>query len=136
MASTALAVAGDAASLSRHETLTRAFFQAWERYDEDAIVDAFAPDAVYHNIPYKPVSGRDNIRKAVHRFLQTGENMTFDLRKLIIAGDSVVTERVDGWTHKGQARSLPVMGILEFDASGRITSWREYFDVKTFEGAG
>lgn len=135
MGNTALAVAGDAASLTQHESLARAFFKAWERYDENAIVDAFAEDAVYHNIPYKPVSGRDNIRKAVQRFLKTGENMTFDLRKLIIAGDSVVTERVDGWTHKGEARSLPVMGILEFDGNGKITSWREYFDVKTFEGA-
>jgi len=30
---------------------------------------------------------------------------------------------------------LPVMGILEFDAAGKLTGWREYFDVKTFQGA-
>lgn len=135
MANSALAISGDSATLDRNEQLTRDFFAAWERADERAIVSAFAEDAIYHNIPYKPVSGADAIGKAVHGFLKTGENMTFELCKLIVAGDTVVTERVDGWTHNGERKSLPVMGILEFNAAGKISGWREYFDVKTFEGS-
>ena len=134
MTNTALAVAGDDSTLSRNEQLTRDFFDAWERVDEDAIIGAFADDAVYHNIPYKPVSGAEKIKKAVQGFLKTGENMTFAISKMVIAGDSVVTERVDGWTHKGEHKSLPVLGILEFNDAGTITGWREYFDVKMFEG--
>ncbi len=135
MASSALAVSGDQPTLTRNEQLTRDFFSAWERADENGIVAAFASDAVYHNIPFKPVSGLDNIRKAVNGFLKTGENMTFELCKLVVAGDTVVTERVDGWTHKGERKSLPVMGILEFDKAGKISGWREYFDVKSFTGS-
>lgn len=135
MANTAIAISGDDATLSRNEQLTRDFFDAWERADEDAIVAAFADDAVYHNIPYKPVSGLEKIKKAVAGFLKTGENMTFAISKLVVAGDSVVTERVDGWTHKGERKSLPVLGILEFNKAGKICGWREYFDVKTFEGS-
>lgn len=135
MASSALAVSGDQPTLTRNEQLTRDFFAAWERADEDAIVAAFASDAVYHNIPFKPVSGMDDIRKAVKGFLKTGENMTFELCKLVVAGDTVVTERVDGWTHKGERKSLPVMGIVEFNKAGKISGWREYFDVKTFTGS-
>ncbi|RLA43745.1 MAG: limonene-1,2-epoxide hydrolase [Gammaproteobacteria bacterium] len=134
MSNTALAVAGDDVTLSRNEQLTRDFFDAWERADEGAIVAAFADDAVYHNIPYKPVSGAEKIKKAVQGFLKTGENMTFAISKMVIAGDSVVTERVDGWTHKGEHKSLPVLGILEFNDDGKIAGWREYFDVKMFEG--
>ncbi|PCH50510.1 MAG: limonene-1,2-epoxide hydrolase [Cellvibrionales bacterium] len=134
MTNTALAVSGDDSTLSRNEQLTRDFFDAWERADEDAIVGAFADDAVYHNIPYKPVSGSEKIQKAIKGFLKTGENMTFAISKLVIAGDTVVTERVDGWTHKGEHKSLPVLGILEFNDAGKITGWREYFDVKMFEG--
>lgn len=134
MANTAIAISGDDATLSRNGQLTRDFFDAWERADEDAIVAAFADDAVYHNIPYKPVSGLEKIKKAVAGFLKTGENMTFAISKLVVAGDSVVTERVDGWTHKGERKSLPVLGILEFNNAGKICGWREYFDVKTFEG--
>ena len=135
MTNTALAIAGDDSILSRNEQLTREFFDAWERPDEDAIMGFFADDAVYHNIPYKPVSGVDKIGKAVKGFLKTGENMTFAISKLVIAGDTVVTERVDGWTHKGEQKSLPVLGILEFNDAGKITGWREYFDVKMFEGS-
>ena len=136
MSNTALAVAGDPAQLARNETLTRAFFKAWERKDETAIVDAFAEDAFYHNVPapFRPVVGKESIRKAVQKFLKTGDNMTFALNKLVIAGDSVVTERVDGWIYKGVQKSLPVMGILEFNAAGKLASWREYFDVKTMTG--
>lgn len=134
MTNTTLAVAGDDSILGRNEQLTRDFFKAWESGDEDAIVGAFADNAVYHNIPYKPVTGLEKIEKAIKGFLKTGENMTFAINKLVIAGDSVVTERVDGWTHKGEHKSLPVLGILEFNDAGKITGWREYFDVKMFEG--
>jgi limonene-1,2-epoxide hydrolase len=120
----------------RNLQLTRAFFQAWERKDVEAIVAAFAPEGVYHNIPFEPVAGRDSIRKAVEKFVALGDDMTFELRKVVCAGDTVVTERVDGWSHKGRRHSLPVMGILEFDAAGKITGWREYFDVKMFQGGG
>ena len=123
------------ATTDRNLDLTREFFKAWERKDVAAIVAAFAPDGVYHNIPFKPVQGREQIRKAVEKFVAGGDDMTFDLLKVVCAGDAVVTERVDGWTLKGERRSLPVMGILEFNGAGQLTGWREYFDVKTFQEA-
>ena len=135
MTNTAIAISGDDSTLSRNEQLTRDFFDAWEREDEDAIMAAFADDAVYHNIPYKLVSGSEKIRKAVKGFLKTGDNMTFAISKMVVAGDSVVTERIDGWTHKGEHKSLPVLGILEFNDAGKLSGWREYFDVKMFEGS-
>ncbi len=135
MTETAIAVSGDESTLTRNEQLTRDFFDAWERADEAAILAAFSDDAVYHNIPYKPVSGTEKIKRAIQGFLKTGENMTFAISKMVVAGDSVVTERVDGWTHKGKHNSLPVLGILEFNAAGKLCGWREYFDVKTFEGS-
>lgn len=135
MTTSALAVSGDATTLSRNEQLTRDFFNAWEVADANAILAFFAEDAIYHNIPYKPVSGLEKIENAVKGFLKTGENMTFELCKLVVAGDTVVTERVDGWMQKGQHKTLPVLGLLEFNDAGKITGWREYFDVKTFEGS-
>ena len=135
MTNTALAISGDDAILTRNEQLTRDFFAAWERADAKAISAFFAEDAIYHNIPYKPVSGLEKITKAVKGFLKTGENMTFELCKLVVAGDTVVTERVDGWVQKGEHKTLPVLGLLEFNAAGKISGWREYFDVKTFEGS-
>lgn len=107
MTNPALAVSGDAATLSRNEQLTRDFFSAWESADANAIFAFFAEDAIYHNIPYKPVHGLEKIEKVVKGFLKTGENMTFELCKLVVDGDTIVTERVDGWTHKGQHTRYP-----------------------------
>lgn len=135
MAATQLAVA-ETSTAERNLQATREFFKAWERKDVEAIVAAFAPDGVYHNIPFQAVQGRDHIRKAVAQFVGLGDDMTFELCKVVCAGDTVVTERVDSWTHKGKRQSLPVMGILEFNADGQLTGWREYFDVKTFEAGG
>jgi limonene-1,2-epoxide hydrolase len=44
----------------------------------------------------------------------------------------VLTERVDNFVMAGGKKlSLPVMGTFEF-TEGRISAWRDYFDLATF----
>ncbi len=59
--------------------------------------------------------------------------MICDPLRVVCVGNTLVTGRIDGWTHKGERRSLPVMGILEFDVEGCLTGRREPFDLQTCE---
>jgi limonene-1,2-epoxide hydrolase len=42
-----------------------------------------------------------------------------------------MNERTDHYEVDGQAKSLPICGVFEV-ADGRISRWREYFDLSRF----
>jgi limonene-1,2-epoxide hydrolase len=49
-------------------------------------------------------------------------------------GNVVMNERIDTLTVGGKEISLPVCGVFELDDEGRITGWRDYFDMAKFQG--
>ena len=57
--------------------LVRDFCAVWSKGDLDAIVEFFAEDAVYHNIPVDPVTGRDAIRATIEGFTGGVESIEF-----------------------------------------------------------
>ena len=107
------------------------FCKAWSTLDIDEMMAYFAPDAVYHNIPIDPVAGRDNIRAAIESFTTGWDGVEFEIVHALADGDLVVTERVDHFVSAERRVSLPVMGIFELH-DGKITAWRDYFDINQF----
>jgi limonene-1,2-epoxide hydrolase len=120
--------------MSEHDNdrIVRDFCDAWTRGDLDAIMGAFADDAVYHNIPMKPVEGKEAIAKVIGGFL-AGGGVTFETHHQVAGGDIVMNERTDTITNADGSKALPVMGVFEL-ADGKITAWRDYFDMKSFTG--
>ena len=49
----------------------------------------------------------------------------------LAAGSLVLTERTDRFGKEGNWIELPVAGVFEV-IDGRITLWRDYFDMTTF----
>lgn len=111
--------------------LVRRFCAAWGDGDLDAIVSYFADDAVYHNIPVDPVTGRDAIRSTIAGFTGGVESIEFRVGNIAASGSTVMTERVDVFRFPGTTIELPVMGTFEVDGD-RITAWRDYFDMNQF----
>jgi limonene-1,2-epoxide hydrolase len=56
------------------------------------------------------------------------EGLEFEIHHLATDGDSVLTERTDTFTMKGNSAPLPVMGVFHVQ-DGKITAWRDYFDM-------
>jgi limonene-1,2-epoxide hydrolase len=111
--------------------VVRRFCAAWADGDLDAIIAFFADDAVYHNIPVAPVTGRDAIRETIAGFTAGVDKLEFRVVNIAANGDVVLTERVDVFVTGGRSIELPVMGTFEV-AGGRITAWRDYFDLNQF----
>ncbi len=99
--------------------------------DLDVIVGHFAPDAVYHNIPMAAVQGTDAIRATLASFMSPETKVTFEVTHQAVNGNVVLNERVDVFTTGEKVISIPVMGVFEV-ADGKITSWRDYFDLNMF----
>jgi len=111
--------------------VVREFCALWEKGDLDAIVESFTDDAVYHNIPVAPVTGKDAIRATIAGF--TGGVDTIEFRVLNISADGnvVLTERVDAFITSTVTIELPVMGTFEVKGD-KIAAWRDYFDMNQF----
>ena len=99
------------------------------------LVAFFTHDAVYHNIPLAPVTGRENIANTIASFIRPGapgiESIEFRVVNIAANGPVVMTERVDVFRLPGKSFELPVMGTFEV-TDGKINAWRDYFDINQF----
>ena len=111
--------------------LVRRFCAAWSDGDLDRLLEFFADDAVYHNIPVDAVTGKDAIRTMIAGFTQGMDGIEFRVDNIASAGHVVLPERVDVFVQGGKRIELPVMGAFEV-ANGRIAKWRDYFDLNQF----
>jgi limonene-1,2-epoxide hydrolase len=119
--------------LGANEAVVRELIAAFNANDVDRVLAFFTADAVYHNIPVQPVSGTAAIRAVLAGFMGMASEIDWVVRNLAETRDGVVlTERVDRFLVRGRWIELPVMGAFEV-RDGRITAWRDYFDMKQFQ---
>ena len=111
--------------------LVQRFCAAWGDGDVDALIAFFTDDAVYHNIPISPVTGKDAIRTTIEGFTAGVDKIEFRVNAIAADGDVVLTERVDVFTTPDKSIELPVMGTFE-TRDGKIAAWRDYFDLNQF----
>ena len=111
--------------------VVRDFCAAWGKGDLDAIVEFFTDDAVYHNIPIAPVTGKQAIRDTIAGFTAGVDSVEFRVLNIAADGNVVLTERVDAFITPSVTIELPVMGTFEV-VDGKIAAWRDYFDLNQF----
>ena len=116
------------------EEIVRRFLAAWPGKDVDALMRFFAPDAVYHNVPVKPLRGTEAIRGAFQGFCDFMQSIELELVNVAAKGDVVFTERIDRFRWSGGTLDLPVCGVFEV-RDGKIVSFRDYFDLPSWERA-
>ena len=111
--------------------VVREFCDNWAKGDLDTLMDFFTDDAVYHNIPVAPVSGKEAIRQTIAGFTAGVDRVEFRVLNIVGEGNVVLTERVDAFFTPAVTIELPVMGTFEI-VDGKIAAWRDYFDLNQF----
>ncbi len=118
------------------DKIVRDFCAAWDRADLEAIMEAFAENAVYHNIPMAACNGKEEIRQFIAGLLGgMASSISFDIRMQVVDGSRVMNERVDTLVMGERTVELPVCGVFELAPDGKIKAWRDYFDAAQFAGA-
>ncbi len=110
------------------ERVVRAFCAVFDGRDTEALRPYFTEDVVYHNIPLDPAVGIDATMAFIEGFFGMCESMTIETLHLAVAGNVVLTERIDTFTVGQVVAPLPVMGTFEI-RDGKICAWRDYFDL-------
>jgi limonene-1,2-epoxide hydrolase len=107
------------------------FIAAWPGGDAAHLASFFTDDAVYHNIPMDPITGREAIQATFASFMVMAERIEFETLHTAVDGNLVMTERIDRFISPARTITLPVMGAFEV-ADGKIRAWRDYFDLAQF----
>jgi limonene-1,2-epoxide hydrolase len=113
------------------ESVVRKFLAAWLESDLDELVSFFSQDAVYTDGPRGVHRGIDAIRAELAAMIKMVPSTAIDIKTLVANGGTVMTERVDNFQIAGTPLDLEVAAVFEIDDSGRITRWREYYDLKS-----
>jgi limonene-1,2-epoxide hydrolase len=79
-----------------------------------------------------PVQGRAAIQATLAQFVDISTSAEFEIVALAVTGNKVLTERVDRFVINGKPIEIAVMGTFEVGADGKITAWRDYFDMQQF----
>src|SRR5258705_9283184 len=98
--------------------VVRRFCAAWsDNVGAAELAAFFTDDAVYHNIPLAPVTGRKAIPNTIASFIRPGapgiESIEFPAINIAANGRVVMTERVDVFRLPGKSFELQVMGTFE-----------------------
>lgn len=115
------------------EKTVRDFLGSWQGRNLDTICGAFAENAVYHNVPVKPIEGMAGIRAIFQGFLDAFTYAELKIITLAAEPGLVLAERIDYFTmNDGRKIVLPVTGVFVVK-NGKIKRFSDYFDLADFE---
>jgi limonene-1,2-epoxide hydrolase len=100
-------------------------------HDEDWHAASLAMDEniVCHNVGYPIINGRRGVMKFWRRiFDRPSGGFEAKIHRIAVEGVSVLTERTDAMVFEPFVLQIWVCGVFEV-RDGKITLWRDYFDV-------
>jgi limonene-1,2-epoxide hydrolase len=110
------------------ESVVRKFMASWADFNVDEACSFFDDDALFVDGP----RGVHNGIEAIRSQLEVDKlNVKADVKSLITDGETVMLERVDGFSIGGQEFSMEVMAAFEVNTDGRIRRWHESYDLKS-----
>ena len=120
--------------MTEHETepleVAEAFLAAFAAMDFDAALAFLADDAEYTNIPILTARGHAGVREVLEPFFAPIHENEFLVLRKAATGPVVFLERLDRHRLDHGWRELPVNSVFEVH-DGKITVWRDYFDLGT-----
>lgn len=109
------------------------FLYALQDEDFDAVEASVAENLVWQNVGWPTVHGRARVMK-IFRSMAGRVGFEVKIHRIAADGATVLTERTDALTFGPLRMQFWVCGVFEVH-DGRITLWRDYFDLLDFTKA-
>lgn len=110
-----------------HISIVEGFFDALQNYDWATVHTLIDDNLVYNNVGFPTIYGRTQVMKFLHA-LEGRTYFEATLHRIAANGPVVLTERTDMLTIGPLRMKFWVCGVFDIH-DGRITLWRDYFDV-------
>jgi len=115
------------------EVVVRSFMASWKLGVQESL-SYLSQDAIYRvNAWHKPLQGIEAIRLDFERQRSMWTEFSCEFLNTAIVGDTVFTERLDTVHTAGKDITIHSVGVFEVNDGGKITNWRDYFDMKEIE---
>ena len=116
------------------EFVVRSFLDSSVEGDVQRSLDHFTADATYRvNAWNAPFRGIEAIRSDFERQRSLWSDFRYEFLEMAIVGSTVLAERIDTVRMAGKDITIHAVGVFEVDDAGKITDWREYYDMKEIE---
>jgi len=116
------------------EEIVKSFIRAVEKKDFARALALVTDDVEYDNVPMAAVHGHDAVRNMLGPLLAGCTEVEWVVKREAETGDIVFNERVDRFKlGDGRWLEIATAGVWEVK-DGRITLWRDYFDMPTLTG--
>lgn len=110
------------------------FLTALQDKDLDTAGAQLDADLVYENVGFPTIRGRARTLKLFRGMLRPSLGFEVKFHRIAVNGASVLTERTDVLVVGPVRMQFWVCGVFEVH-NGRITLWRDYFDMFDFTKA-
>jgi limonene-1,2-epoxide hydrolase len=108
-----------------------AVFAAFGALDLEAVYALVDGDVVYQNMAQGPVHGLQGLRDLWAGFGAIS-HLHSEVIHILAEGEVVLAERLEHMVIDGREIAVPMAGAFRV-RDGKITEWREYYDMATFE---
>jgi limonene-1,2-epoxide hydrolase len=106
-------------------------YEAFHRLDIEAVYALLDEDVVYQNMAQQPLHGKQALRKMWSGFGHI-DKLDLKILNMLAAGDVVLNERLDHLVLAGRDVYI-AMAAAFVVKKGKVTSWREYYDMRSME---
>ncbi len=113
--------------------LVEEFLAAIEAFDIERALTLMADDVVYQNVPFPADRGKAAVARTLKLFGRVMTGFRVEMKNIAERDGVVLTERVDSLTGRFLDMHIWVCGTFEV-RDGRITLWRDYFDLAQATG--
>ena len=111
--------------------LIRRLQQAVAARDKPAFLAFFAPEVEYHyHVGSRPLVGIGWVEKFISKYWADNSGATWIIEHYAETETHLLTEGREEYINAdGQTVRHPYMGIIDFNADGKIVGWRDYFQM-------
>lgn len=100
--------------------------------DLESALELVTDDVEYDNVPIGKNIGPDAMRAFLGVMSGNVDEVEFVIHRQTVTGNVVMNERTDRFRVGEKWMDLKVAGVFEVNDDGKVTLWRDYFDMAEF----
>jgi limonene-1,2-epoxide hydrolase len=115
------------------KALAERVIRAFEARDIDSVSALLADDIRLEDVPLGAHVGKHAAVEKITDFFGKASAYRWERHRVVTQDDTAIVERTSHIALGGKEIKLPMLVILEFDANGKLSLFKDYFDLKTLE---